>query len=207
VRIGLLGGTFNPPHLAHLVCAQEAWSQLGLDHVAFVPAYEPPHKEVESDPGVEHRVELCRLAVDGDPRFSVSRVEADVPKRSYTVDTLKRLRATHPHDELTFIVGGDMAYSLPTWQEPQAVLSLAELGVAEREGVQRADITERLAGLAGADRIRFFDMPRLDISSSVIRHRVAAGRPIHFLVPDAVEAYIARAGLYAASSHVSGASA
>ena len=196
MRIGLLGGTFNPPHLAHLVCAQEAWTQLALDRVDFIPAYEPPHKAVEFDPGVEHRVELCRLAVDGDPRFSVSRAEADVPGRSYTVDTLKRLHETHPEDELTFIVGGDMAYSLPTWQEPEAVLSLAELGVAEREGVQRADITERLAGLAGADRIRFFDMPRLDISSSLIRRRVAAGQPLRYLVPDAVAAYIDSEGLY-----------
>jgi nicotinate-nucleotide adenylyltransferase len=196
VRLGLLGGTFNPPHLAHLVCAQEACAQLGLDHVLLVPAFEPPHKEVESDPGVEHRVELCRRAVEGDPRFGVSRVEADVPQRSYTVDTLKRLHGTHPEDELTFIVGGDMAYALPTWHEPEALLALAELGVAEREGVLRADITERLAGLAGADRIRFFDMPRLDISSSMIRRRVAAGRPIRYLVPQAVEEYIATAGLY-----------
>jgi nicotinate-nucleotide adenylyltransferase len=198
VRLGLLGGTFNPPHIAHLVCAQEACAQLGLERVVFVPAFEPPHKEVESDPGVEHRVELCRRAVGGDPRFGVSRVEADVPRRSYTVDTLRRLHGTHPEDELTFIVGGDMAYALPTWHEPEALLTLAELGVAEREGVLRADITDRLAGLAGADRIRFFDMPRLDISSSMIRRRVAAGRPIHFLVPQAVEEYIATAGLYAA---------
>jgi nicotinate-nucleotide adenylyltransferase len=196
VRIGLLGGTFNPPHVAHLVCAQEAHGQLGLDRVVLIPAYEPPHKEVESDPGVEHRVELCRLAVAGDPRFAISRIEADIPERSYTVDTLKRLHETHPQDELTFIVGGDMAYALPTWHEPEGVLSLAQLGVAEREGVLRSDITERLAGLAGADRISFFDMPRLDISSSMIRHRVATGRPVRYLVPEAVEAYIARTGLY-----------
>jgi nicotinate-nucleotide adenylyltransferase len=195
-RIGLLGGTFNPPHLAHLVCAQEALVQLGLDRVLLVPAFQPPHKEVEADPGVEHRVELCRLAIAGDERFAVSRVEADVPVRSFTVDTLSRLHETHPEAELTFIVGGDMAFSLPTWREPEAVLSLATLGVAEREGVKRADISERLAGLAGADRIRFFDMPRLDISSSLIRRRVAAGLPIHFLVPEAVETYIHRAGLY-----------
>ena len=164
----------------------------------LVPTYAPPHKEVEADPGVEHRVELCRRAVGGDPRLGVSRVEADVPERSYTVDTLNRLHETNPEDELTFIVGGDMAYALPTWHEPEAVLALATLGVAEREGVLRADITERLAELAGADRIRFFDMPRLDISSSMIRHRVASGRPIRYLVPDAVAAYIAAEGLYAA---------
>ena len=89
-----------------------------------------------------------------------------------------------------------MAYALPTWYEPEAVLSLATLGVAEREGVGRADITEHLAGLAGADRIRFFDMPRLDISSSLIRRRVAAGQPLRYLVPDAVAAYIDSEGLY-----------
>ena len=99
-----------------------------------------------------------------------------------------------------------MAFSLPTWREPEAVLSLATLGVAEREGVKRADISERLAGLAGADRIRFFDMPRLDISSSLIRRRVAAGLPIRFLVPEGVEAYIHRAGLYGAATPVEEAS-
>jgi nicotinate-nucleotide adenylyltransferase len=195
-RVGLLGGTFNPPHVGHLVCAQEAWHQLGLDRVVFIPVYEPPHKQAERDPGVEHRVELCRRAVAGDDRFSVSRVEADVPGPSFTVDTLKRLHESSPEDELTFIVGGDMAHALPTWHEPEGVLALATLGVAEREGVGRRDITQRLAGLAGADRIRFFDMPRLDISSSEIRRRVAAGAPIRYLVPDAVADYIAAEGLY-----------
>jgi nicotinate-nucleotide adenylyltransferase len=195
-RVGLLGGTFNPPHLAHLVCAQEAWAQLGLDRVVFIPVYEPPHKATERDPGVEHRVELCRRAVAGDERLSVSRVEVDVPGPSYTVDTLRRLHESSPEDELTFIMGGDMAFALPTWHEPEAVLSLATLGVAEREGVGRHDIAERLAGLPGAERIRFFDMPRIDISSSLIRHRVAAGLPIRYLVPDAVADYIGSAGLY-----------
>jgi nicotinate-nucleotide adenylyltransferase len=196
MKLGLLGGTFNPPHLGHLVCAQEAHFQFGLDRVVFMPVFQPPHKEVESDPGVEHRVELCRLAFADDPRFEVSRLEADTPGRSFTVDTLKRLHASNPDDDLTFIVGGDMAYALPTWYEPEAVLSLATLGVAEREGVGRADITEHLAGLAGADRIRFFDMPRLDISSSLIRRRVAAGHPLRYLVPDPVAAYIDSEGLY-----------
>jgi nicotinate-nucleotide adenylyltransferase len=195
-RIGLLGGTFNPPHLAHLVCAAEAADQLGLDRVVLVPVHQPPHKEAENDPGVEHRVELCRRAVTGDPKLEVSRVEADVPGRSFTLDTLRRLHESSPEDELTFIMGGDMAQALPTWHEPEAVLSLATLGVAEREGVRRDDITERLAGLRGADRIRFFDMPRLDISSSMIRRRVAAGRPIRYFVPEPVADYIASAGLY-----------
>jgi nicotinate-nucleotide adenylyltransferase len=197
LKLGLLGGTFNPPHLAHLVCAQEAWEQLGLDRVVFLPVNTPPHKEAEHDPGADHRVELCRRAVGDDERFSVSRIEADVPGRSYTVDTLRRLHESSPGDELTFIMGGDMAYSLPAWQEPETVLSLATLGVAERSGIAREDIRERCSTLAGADRIRFFDMPRLDISSSNIRRRVSEGRPIRYLVPDAVADYISTEGLYA----------
>jgi nicotinate-nucleotide adenylyltransferase len=196
-RLGLLGGTFNPPHVAHLVCAQEAYVGLELDRVVWIPVFEPPHKEVEAEPGVEHRIALCQAAVGDDPRFEVSRIEADVPGRSYTVDTLRRLHESSPEDELTFIVGGDMAHALPTWHEPEAVLALATLGVAEREGVRRNDIAERLSGLAGADRIRFFDMPRLDISSSMIRRRVAHGHPIRYLVPDAVASYISEQGLYA----------
>jgi len=194
-RIGLLGGTFNPPHVGHLVCAAQAIAQLELDRVLLVPVHEPPHKGIEADPGVEHRVELCGRAVAGDERLAVSRVDADVPGRSFTVDTLRRLHERCPGDQLTFIVGGDMALSLPTWREPEAILELAELGVAEREGVRRADIAERLSGLP-AERVRFFDMPRLDVSSSLIRRLVAADRPIRYLVPDAVADYIHEAGLY-----------
>jgi nicotinate-nucleotide adenylyltransferase len=194
-RVGLLGGTFNPPHLGHLVCASQALAALELDRVLLVPVHEPPHKAADSDPGVEHRVELCRRAVAGDERLAVSLVDAEIPGPSYTVDTLSRLHDRCPGDQLTFIVGGDMAFSLPTWREPEAILELAELGVAEREGVRRADIAERLADI-GTDNVRFFDMPRLDISSSGIRRMVAAGRPIRYLVPDAVADYIEQAGLY-----------
>jgi nicotinate-nucleotide adenylyltransferase len=195
VRIGLLGGTFNPPHIGHLVCATQALAELELDRVLLVPVNQPPHKAAEGDPGVEHRVELCRRAVAGEERLDVSLVDADVPGPSFTVDTLSRLHDRCPGDQLTFIVGGDMAFSLPTWREPEAILDLAELGVAEREGVRRADIIERLAGL-GTDNVRFFDMPRLDISSSQIRRLVAAGRPIRYLVPTGVADYIEREGLY-----------
>jgi nicotinate-nucleotide adenylyltransferase len=194
-RVGLLGGTFNPPHIGHLVCASQALAGLELDRVLLVPVYEPPHKAAEADPGVEHRVELCRRAVAGDEQLDVSLVDAEVPGPSFTVDTLSRLHDRSPGDQLTFIVGGDMAFSLPTWREPEAILELAVLGVAEREGVRRADIVERLSDL-GTENVRFFDMPRLDISSSQIRRMVAAGRPIRYLVPDAVADYIEREGLY-----------
>jgi nicotinate-nucleotide adenylyltransferase len=193
-RVGLLGGTFDPPHIGHLVCAQEALVQLGLDRVLLVPAGTPPHKAIVADPGVEHRVAMCDAAVAGDERFGVSRADADREGRAYTVELLRSLSGP---DELTFIVGGDMAYSLPTWREPEAVLALARLGVAEREGVRRADIVERLAGLARAEeRVVFFEMPRIDVSSSLIRRRAAAGLPLRYLVPDAVAEYIEHEGLY-----------
>jgi nicotinate-nucleotide adenylyltransferase len=193
-QVGLLGGTFNPPHLAHLVCAQEALLQLGLDRVLLVPVGIAPHKVTEADPGVEHRVAMCEAAVAGDERFGVSRADADRAGPSYTVDLLRELSGA---DELTFIVGGDMAHSLPAWRDPEGVLALARLAVAEREGVRRADISERLAALRGAaERVCFFDMPRLDISSSLIRRRAAAGVTARYLVPEPVAAYIEREGIY-----------
>ena len=198
MRLGLLGGTFNPPHIGHLVCAQEAHAQLGLDRVLLVPVHTPPHKETDGDPGVEVRVALCEAAVAGDERLGVSRAEADVPGRSYTVDTLNRLHEARPEDQLTFIVGGDMAASLPQWREPQAILELCTIGAAARDGVGRDEVLEGLdRELPGAsDRIRFFDMPRIDISSTLIRRRVAAGEPVRYLVPDGVAATIEREGLY-----------
>jgi nicotinate-nucleotide adenylyltransferase len=197
-RVGLLGGTFNPPHIAHMVCAQEAWSQLGLDRVLLVPVHSPPHKEAIGDPGVDHRVAMCEAAVAADERLTVSRAEADVPGRSYTVDTLNRLHEARPEDQLTFIVGGDMAAPLPEWREPQAILELCSLGVAARDGVGRELILDRLEReLPGAAaKVRFFDMPRIDVSSTLVRSRAAAGRPVRYLVPDAVAAYIEREGLY-----------
>ncbi len=197
--VGILGGTFNPPHLAHLVCAQEAHAQLGLERVELVPAGVPPHKPVPDDPGPEARYELCRLAVGDDERFAVSRVEIERPGPSYMVDTLQGLRDARPEDDLTLIVGADMAHALPGWREPERILSLARLAVAERGGVAREDLAARLAPLEPSWPVEFFAMPRIDVSSSLIRRRVAEGRPVRYLVPGAVEARIAVAGLYRAA--------
>lgn len=194
--VGILGGTFNPPHVGHLVCAQDARDQLGLDRVLLMPVHTPPHKEAVGDPGAEARFEMCRAAAAGDPGIEVSRLEIDRAGPSWTVDTLRAIHASTPGDELTFIVGGDQAQGLPTWREPAAILELARLAVAEREGIAREDVRARLAGLVPPGRLAFFDMPRIDVSSSVVRRRVAAGRPIRHLVPDAVAGFIAARGLY-----------
>jgi nicotinate-nucleotide adenylyltransferase len=196
-RIGILGGSFNPPHIAHLVCASEAVAQLSLDRVLLTPVAAPPHKEAEQDPGPQARLELCRLAIAGDERLGVCDLEVLRGGPSYTVDTLRELHARTPEDHLTFIVGGDIALGLPSWHEPEAVLGLARLAVAERSGSGREEIVARLSGQFGAAAtVVFFDMPRLDISSSEIRRRVAQGAPIRYLVPDRVAEQIARGRLY-----------
>jgi nicotinate-nucleotide adenylyltransferase len=194
-RVGILGGTFNPPHIGHLLCAQEARHALLLERVWLMPANEPPHKDVD-DPGAEHRVAMCELACEGEEGLEVSRLEVDRPGPSYTVDTLREIHAQAPSDELTFIVGGDMAATLPRWREPEAILGLATLAVAEREGVEREVLRAGLSRLDGAEKVTFIDIPRVDVSSSMLRERVRDGRPIGHLVPDAVARYITEQGLY-----------
>jgi nicotinate-nucleotide adenylyltransferase len=196
VRLGILGGTFNPPHLAHLVCAQEAHRELGLDRVMFIPAAIPPHKPVEAEPGPEHRLELCRLAIRGDDRFVVSDLELRRPGPSYTVDTLKALSSQSPTDELFLILGGDIAAGLPQWREPEQVLELATVAIAKRRGTPRGTVQTGLDQLKGGNRARFFQMPRIGISSTMVRRRVRAGQPIRYFVPDGVRDYIETHGLY-----------
>jgi len=194
-RVGILGGTFNPPHLGHLLCAQEAHAQLDLDVVRWIPTNVPPHKEAPEDPGGHVRLGLCEAAIATDARFEVCGIELERAGPSYTVDTLRLLSDQAPEDELIFIAGGDMARSLPSWREPEQVLSMATFAVAERAGAARQDIADQLRSLADAE-VTFFAMPRIDVSSSDVRRRVAEGRPIRYLVPDAVAEAIEERGLY-----------
>jgi nicotinate-nucleotide adenylyltransferase len=158
--------------------------QLGLDQLLVMPARRPPHKEVEDEPGPEHRIELCRQAVRGDQRFEVAELEMQRDEPSYTVDTLEELKERAPQSELLLIVGADVAAGLPQWREPDRIRELAQVAVAERDGAD-ADV----GGIG-------FAMPRVDISSTLVRHRVREGLPISYLVPDAVANYIADHGLY-----------
>ena len=162
----------------------------------FVPVGEPPHRELEQDPGAEVRVQLCEDAVAADDRFELSRVEVDREGPSYMADTLRLIGEGSPDDELVLILGADQAGALPGWHEPETVLEVATLAVASREGMEREAVQRRLEPLAGHERARFFDMPRLDISSSMVRERVAAGGPIRYLVPDKVADHIAEESLY-----------
>jgi nicotinate-nucleotide adenylyltransferase len=226
VRLGILGGTFNPPHLGHVALAEHARAQLGLARVLLMPAHSAPHKREQPDPGPVHRLRMCRLAVTGVPGVTACALEIERGGPSYTVDTLRSIHADHPNAELTFIVGADTARTLPGWREPEQLLELARLAVVEREGVSGADVLRALAGLTpgrgraadgGAEdaadgregsardegaRVAFLEMPAIDISSSTVRARVARGEPVDGLVGPAVASYIDRHGLYGAGRKV-----
>jgi len=183
-----------------LVCAQEAWAQLELDIVLFVPVGEAPHRTLEADPGAEVRVSLCERAVAGDERFSVSRAEVDRTGLSYTVDTLSALASESPEAELVLILGGDQAAALPSWHRPEEVVRLATVATVEREGGKRDEIAERVTSVGGVP--VFFTMPRIDVSSSSIRERLAAGGPVRYLVPEGVARLIEERDLYSESAAV-----
>jgi nicotinate-nucleotide adenylyltransferase len=187
---------FNPPHLGHLALARAAASELGLQRVLLVPVLIPPHKPAKWDPGAEHRLKMCRLIVAGDPRLAVSTLELERPGPSYTVDTLRDVHASNPDAELTLIVGADMARTLASWRAPREILKLARLAVAERADSSRPEILEALMPLGAPAETVFVNMPRLDISSSLVRRRLTAGDPIGELVGEEVASYILEHELY-----------
>jgi nicotinate-nucleotide adenylyltransferase len=197
LRVGIFGGAFNPPHLGHLVCAQEAMSQLELDRVVFMPVGEAPHREIPGDPGAEARLEMVELAVADDERFETSRLELDREGPSYTADTLEQVAKESPDDELFLILGGDQAAALGAWHEPEKVLERATVAVFERVSWGRNAIGIKIGRLPGAERVRYLDMPLMQVSSSAIRRRVSEDLPIRYLVPDRVEEYIRENNLYA----------
>jgi nicotinate-nucleotide adenylyltransferase len=203
VRVGIYGGVFNPPHHGHLVAAQEAHAQLDLDVVVWIPAGEAPHRPIESDPGAEARFEMVEMATAADERFRVSRIELEREGPSYTADTLQQLREREPEAELFLILGGDQALALPSWHEPERVLELATLAVFGRGSSTRNAIQITIGRMRGADRMRFLEMPRIDISSTLVRQRAAAGKPIRYLVPDKVANFIGAQSLYGASEPAS----
>ena len=189
-RIGLFGGSFDPPHIGHCIIAARAVDQLNLDKVLFIPAYIPPHKKHRSTSDPRHRLAMTRLAIRGTSTFACSDQEVRRKGVSYTVDTLRDLKRKFPDAELFLIIGGDSLAFFPSWREPEAILNLASLAVYDRPKVQlqrKQKGSKRIASIAG---------PLLDISSSGIRTMVAAGQSITFLVPQAVERYIRSHRLY-----------
>jgi nicotinate-nucleotide adenylyltransferase len=175
---------------------QEAYWQLGLDRVWLMPAGEPPHKAIEQDPGKNERYLMCDLAAWGAEWLDASHVEIDRPGPSYTADTLRALRRERPDDEIFWLLGADQAAGLPLWRDPEEVLRLAQLAVARRAGVGEEELRATLASLEGGERVTLFEMPTVDVSSTAVRARVAAGRPYRFFVPERVAQRIEEQGLY-----------
>ena len=212
-RIGILGGTFNPPHLGHLALARHAHEALGLDRVFLMPSREPPHKREAPDPGPRHRLAMCRLLVDGDPALSACNLETRRAGPSYTVETLRELHSTHPEQALTFIAGSDAVATLASWREPGALLELADVAIAARPGADANEALQAVAAVRSSPRdasgplsrdVRVLEIEPLDVSSSVARERAARGEPIEALVGQAVADYIAEHGLYGAGAGASG---
>jgi nicotinate-nucleotide adenylyltransferase len=194
VKLGLFGGTFDPPHTGHLIAAQDAALALGLDRVLFVPAALPPHKQHRTVTPGEFRLRMLALALADDVRFAIEPVELERAGPSYTVDTLRALRHRLPGD-WTLLLGADQYAEFATWREPEEVLRLATVGVLERGGAWPQPRGATSLHEAG-DGVMRVAVTRVDISSTAIRQRVAAGVSIRYLVPASVEAFIAETGLY-----------
>jgi nicotinate-nucleotide adenylyltransferase len=194
-RLGLLGGTFDPPHYGHLIAAQEALWQLDLARVLFLPARQNPLKRDEPATAAELRCAMVQCAIQDEPRFELSRLDVDRPGPSFTVDVLRAL--AKPERELFFLVGADILPELPRWHAPLEILELARLVVVNRPGAPVPDpslLEQRLPGAAA--RITVLNIPGVEISSSDVRARVSAGRPIRYLTHPRVEQFIADQGLY-----------
>ncbi len=194
--VGVLGGAFNPPHIGHLVLAQEAIWELGLDQLILVPTGEAPHKRIDPEPGPQLRLEMVEAAVAEFDGVRVSDLEVARDGPSYAYRTLELLADQLPGSQLTFVMGADVAAGLDRWRHPERVLELAQVAVAARPGVDRVRIDRVLGELGAESAATLLEMPEIGVSSTMVRERVAAGRPIRWLVPGAVADLIAARGLY-----------
>jgi nicotinate-nucleotide adenylyltransferase len=195
--IGVLGSAFNPPHLGHLALAQEALWQLRLSEVVLMPTGEAPHKRIVDDPGREQRLAMTRLAAADDSRFSVSTLEVDRDGPSYTYETLELLADERGDTELVFVMGADAAVGLESWRRPERVVELARIAVARRSGVSEAEVAATMRSLGADGRATMLEMPQFGVSSSSVRERAAAGRPLRYLVPESVARFVEEKGVYA----------
>ena len=197
LRVGVLGGTFDPIHLGHLILAEEARDQLDLDLIYFVPAGDPPHKRDRRLAPVQHRVRMAELAIAGNEAFRVSRVDADRAGPHYTVDMVQIIQGQLPPGcELYFLMGFDSLTELPTWHEPARLIAACHLVALTRHDidVDWAKLEAALPGIRG--RVTLLDMPELEIASHQLQERIRQGRSIRYLVPDEVCAYIREKELY-----------
>jgi len=197
MRLGIFGGTFDPPHVGHLILASEAFEQLHLDRLLWVLTPDPPHKQNQIISSEKMRLELLRLAISDNPHFELSRVELDRPGPHYALDTVRLLREQFPGWELLYLIGGDSLRDMPTWHEPQALVRAVDaFGVMRRPGAQfdMTALEEILPGIV--EKVRILDVPLLEISSTEIRARLALGRTVRYYLLPAVYRCIVRRGFY-----------
>jgi nicotinate-nucleotide adenylyltransferase len=209
VSIGVFGGTFDPPHAGHLIVAQDAALALGLDRILFIPAASPPHKRDAVLTAAPVRARMLALAIEGDERFGIDTLELERQGESYTVDTLRALHDRHPDVHWTLLMGADQYEEFATWREPVEIRRLARIAVLARAGEEgvssspaagRASMVGSRSGRPTAQELTHrsvaVEVTRIDISATLVRRRVAAGLPIRYLVPPAVEQFIFEQHLY-----------
>ncbi len=195
--LGIFGGTFDPPHLGHLILAAEAFSQLRLDRVLWVLTPDPPHKQDTHVTPVRHRLDMVKASIAGDPDFELSTVELDRPGPHYAVDTVRLLSEQFPGQDLIYLMGGDSLRDLPTWRDPRGFIKLiGALGVMIRPGaaIDLSEIETQLTGIRS--KIKYIHFPEVGISASDIRRRVENGLPYRYLGPTGVYDIIRERGLY-----------
>ncbi len=195
-RLGVIGGTFDPPHYGHLVLAENGRVQLNLDGILFVPAGDPPHKPERPITSAEDRRAMVEVAIQSNPAFTVSRVDLDRPGPHYTVDMLAILGRTHPEAVLFFLLGGDSLAEFTGWRDPAGIVAQARLAVMERPG-SKADLDALKGEIPDiGQRLVWLDAPHLEISGTDLRRRIREGLPIRYLVPPPVRRYVEQRALY-----------
>lgn len=196
LKLGIMGGTFDPVHIGHLIIAEESRYRFGLDKVIFIPAAVPPHKPDQPITNKEDRFRMTALAIEDNPAFEISRIEFDRPGPSYTVDTLEELKRIYGEDtSLYLITGADTILEILTWYQPQKLIELCEIIAAVRPGYDISEVRNRLPQ-EFLDRTKLLEVPGVNISSTELRTRIVSEMPIKYLVPKAVEEYIMQNKLY-----------
>jgi nicotinate-nucleotide adenylyltransferase len=191
LKTGIFGGTFNPPHIGHLITAEKVRTELALEKVIFIPSFISPHKQEGESALSLHRLAMTRLAVSDNPYFECSDIEVTNKETSYTLHTLEQLHKNHPSDTYYLIIGMDNYLTFQLWKEPAKVLDLATLVVMNRPGYPK-----QVNEIVGTRKTIFVDVPNIDISASEIRNMTAAKKSIRYIVPASVEQYIGTHGLY-----------
>jgi nicotinate-nucleotide adenylyltransferase len=197
MRIGLFGGTFDPPHSGHLILAEEACSQLSLDRLLWVLTPEPPHKQGQVVSPLAERLELTQAAIAGNPLFELSRIDLDRPGPHFSVDTVRIARHQNPGAEIFFLIGGDSLHDLPTWYNPEELIAEVDyFGVMRRpsDSIDEKYLKQHFPGLF--KKVCFIDAPLLEISSHQIRQRISVGKPYRYYLPEAVFKIISEKGYY-----------